>query len=557
STVDEVGEEAAAGVSSIGRPIANTQVYVLDAGLSPVPTGVAGELYIAGDGLARGYLNRPGLTAERFVADPFGTPGSRMYRTGDLVRWSTAGKLEYLGRIDDQVKLRGFRIELGEIESVLAAHPDIAQAAVIVREDRPGDKRLVGYAVPAADTVLDPQALRAHVAKTVPGYMVPSAVMVLDALPLTPNGKLNRRALPAPEFTAGTTGRAPRTPQEKQLCELFAEALGVEQVTIDDNFFELGGHSLLATRLISRIRTAMGAELGIRALFDAPTVAGLVERLGVDHPEDSYGVLLPLRTTGSSAPLFCVHPLGSLAWTYRGLADRLGPDYPVYGLQARGLLQPERQPGSVAEMAAEYVAQIRTVQPSGPYRLLGWSFGGNVAHEMAAQLEEQGEQVSLLVLLDAGAEYAVAPDGSIVEHETLEMLLQSLGYKAGDVVGAEIGGEASAGRLSRADVIEFLRHAHADWRDGDEARINALVDTAQNNERILGDFKPRRCSSRMLYIAADPARTGDTTAADKWLPHTDGGVVKHAVPYEHEAMMSPDSLSHMVPLVAASLRGEA
>ncbi|MCD9881083.1 non-ribosomal peptide synthetase [Streptomyces guryensis] len=554
STADEVRGDAG-GVSSIGAPIANTQVYVLDAGLCPVPVGVAGELYIAGDGLARGYVNRPGLTAERFVADPFGVPGSRMYRTGDLVRWNASGTIEYLGRIDDQVKVRGFRIELGEIESVLAAHPDVAQAAVVVREDRPGDKRLVGYAVPTADAVPDPQALRAHAAKMVPDYMVPSTVMVLDVLPLTPNGKLNRRALPAPEFTSSTTGRAARTPQERQMCELFAETLGVDRVTIDDNFFELGGHSLLATRLISRIRTVMGVELGIRALLDAPTVAGLVERLDVDNPEDSYGVLLPLRTTGSSAPLFCVHPLGSLAWAYMGLADRLGPDFPVYGLQGRGLLQPERQPGSVTEMAADYVARLRTVQPSGPYHLLGWSFGGNVAHEMANQLEEQGEQVSLLALLDSGAEYTAAANGSIVEHETLEMLLQVLGHKPGDVGGPETGRDATASQLTRAEVIGFLRRTQPDWRDRDEARINALVDSAENNERILSDFRPRRLSSRVLYIAADPARTGDRTAADKWLPYTDGGIVQHSVPYEHEAMMSPDSLSHIVPIIAASLRG--
>ncbi|WP_250306681.1 amino acid adenylation domain-containing protein, partial [Streptomyces sp. A 4/2] len=262
------------GVPPIGRPVAGFRTYVLDERLSVVPPGVAGELYVAGPGLARGYLDRPGLTAGRFTACPFGPAGARMYRTGDLVRRRPDGELEYVGRADQQVKVRGFRVEPGEVEAALAEHPAVAQAAVAAQDDR-----LVGYVVARSDLAARPAELAAHLRERLPDYLVPTVFMVLDVLPLTPNGKLDRAALPAPEAAPAGSGRVPRTPQEQILAGLFAEVLGVPQVSVDDDFFGLGGHSLLATRLAARVRSVLGVELGLRALFQAPTVAGLAEAL--------------------------------------------------------------------------------------------------------------------------------------------------------------------------------------------------------------------------------------------------------------------------------------
>ncbi|TDC71919.1 amino acid adenylation domain-containing protein [Actinomadura sp. GC306] len=269
----------AEGHAPIGRPMVNTRVYVLDERLRPVPVGVPGELYLAGDGLARGYLNRPGLTADRFVACPFGGPGERMYRTGDLVRWNRGGHIEYLGRLDHQVKVRGFRIELGEIETALTDHPAVAQSVVVARRDAVGDDVLAGYVVGNPGARVDPAELRASVAKSLPDYMVPAAVVVLDAMPLSPNGKLDRAALPEPDFSASTTSRAPRDAREEILCGIFADVLGLERVGPGDGFFDLGGDSLKATRVVARARAALGVELPVRALFEAPTVAGLAGHL--------------------------------------------------------------------------------------------------------------------------------------------------------------------------------------------------------------------------------------------------------------------------------------
>ena len=260
----------------IGVPINNTQVFVLDSSLRPVPAGVIGELYISGAGLARGYLHRAEPTAERFVANPYGYQGERMYRTGDLVKWRADGNLEFVGRVDHQVKMRGFRIELGEIEAALQQDERVDQAVVVMRAETSRDKRLVGYIVPAQGQQPDPADLRHDLSKRLPAYMVPAAIVTLAEMPLTANGKVDRRALPAPEFTL-KQWREPRNPQEEILCALYAEVLSLERVGLDDNFFELGGDSLLAMRLVTRIRASFEVDVPIRSLFEAPTVEGLAE----------------------------------------------------------------------------------------------------------------------------------------------------------------------------------------------------------------------------------------------------------------------------------------
>ncbi|MER7466551.1 amino acid adenylation domain-containing protein, partial [Streptomyces sp. NPDC097981] len=323
----------------IGRPIANSRAYVLNSGLRPVAPGVTGELYLAGVTLARGYLNRPGLTAGRFVADPYGPPGSRMYRTGDLARWrawgsprpEAGGELEFAGRVDHQVKIRGFRIEPGEIEAELAAHPGVAQVAVLAREDRPGDTRIVAYVVPPAQDPATAAELAAYLGERVPDYLVPAAFVLLEALPLTPNGKLDRAALPVPGYAGTGAGRAPRTPQEQILCELFAEVLGVPQVGVEDDFFDLGGHSLLATRLVSRVRATLGAELELRSLFRTPTPGGLAA--GLHDAATARKALVPgprrepMPLSFAQRRLWFLHQFGAPSATYHmPLALRLSGD---------------------------------------------------------------------------------------------------------------------------------------------------------------------------------------------------------------------------------------
>ncbi|WP_166243333.1 amino acid adenylation domain-containing protein [Paenibacillus turpanensis] len=540
---------AEAGNSSlIGGSIPDLRIYVLDEYLQPVPTGVVGEMHVSGEGLARGYWNRPSLTAERFVADPYGPPGSRMYRTGDLARLLADGSLDYIGRADHQVKIRGFRIELGEIEAALAKHPGVAQAAVIVREDQPGDKRLTAYIVPEQGAAPEGAELKRFAGASLPDYMVPSAIVQMEVLPLTPNGKLDRKALPAPDLSAELSGRAPRTPQEELLCGLFAEVLGLPRVGIDDGFFDLGGHSLLAVQLINRMREALGVDPGIGILFEAQTVAALAERLEMGTSQAALDVLLPLRTKGERTPLFCVHPAGGLSWCYAGLMKQLGPEYPLYGIQARGIAREETLPQTLDQMAADYVRHIRTVQPKGPYYLLGWSLGGNVIQAMASLLEQQGDEVPLIVMLDAYPGQFLPISKSPDEEEALNALLALGGYDPDSL------GDQGDQPIDMQRVIQILRSDGSALASLDEETIVKLRNTYVNSVRLLCEYVPVPSRGDVLFFRSTliPDWFGPIYP-EAWNPYVQGDILQYDIECKHKDLCQPGPLAEIGQVLARKL----
>ena len=541
----------------IGKPIANTRIYLLDESEAPVPLGAVGELYIGGAGVARGYFNRPDLTAERFLPDPFaraaGQSDARMYRTGDLARYLPDGNLAFVGRNDDQVKIRGFRIEPGEIAVQLATHDAVRDAIVIARHDSAGNARLLAYVAlhddaPRVELV---RRLREHLAARLPEYMVPAAFIVLDAFPLTANGKLDRRALPEPDDDAFVQAQyeAPQGEIERMLAALWTELLGVERVGRHDNFFALGGHSLIAARLLAQIRETFGREVSIRALFEAPTVAQLAPRIHTTGPSDALAVLLPLQPLGSNSPLFCIHPAGGFSWPFAGLAHHLR-DRPLYGLQARALTESGKYAQSIEDMAQDYVRQIRSVQPDGPYHLLGWSLGCHIAHAIATQLQLAGEKVALLAMLDGYPMLQSEAFPAVTEREVIDVLVRAFEDSPQPAAPGPLTIDMLKTRLSRSNpMFETL----------DERTFESIVRQFQIAPTLAGMFVPGVFHGDVLFFRAALSRSEAYEPRDvrAWQPHVQGRIEVHDVECLHETMMSAQAVAEIGPIVAAALDGRA
>jgi amino acid adenylation domain-containing protein len=554
----------------IGRPITNTTIYILDPRMVPVPVGVPGELYTGGAGLARGYHARPDLTAAGFVPDPFASAaGGRLYRTGDLVRYLPDGNIEFLGRLDQQVKIRGFRVEPGEIEAALHLHPDVRDAAVIVREDRPGDKRLVAYVVASEASTPEARDLRAFLEETLPDWMVPSALTLLPALPLGPTGKVDRAALPAPEFSAGARTpdtRPPRDELECRLVEIWEEVLGRKPVGIQDSFFESGGHSLAAVRMIDQVEKVMGSRLPVAAVFREPTIEHLAGILRDGRRGHTYSPLAGLRLHGPRPPIFCIHAAGGLVFYYSDLLRRLAPEQPVYGLQSRGLDGDETPFESLEDMASEYIRAIRTVQPSAPPassapstrsgdgpRLVGYCMGGLIAFEMARQLRAEGREPGLVALIDTsvppkGGKPPEAPGWVVFFWELVNRKLEPLSRLA--ELEAMAPGPRLAWLMQRARSANVLPPGVADLE-----RFERWLQLYRANLRAYAAYQPRPQAGRLLLLRAAEGPKGAPEDLG-WAEIAGADLQIVTVPGDHFSMLAEPNVAALAEEIERVLKGD-
>ncbi|MGQ4386471.1 non-ribosomal peptide synthetase [Streptomyces sp. SAS_270] len=580
----------APGRVPVGRPLDNTRAHVLDARLRPVPVGGTGELYLAGTGLAHGYLGRPAASAERFVADPYGPPGTRMYRTGDLARWTPDGTLDFAGRADDQFKVRGFRIEPAEVESVLTGCPGIRRAVVAPRPDATGGKRLAAWLVPdeAAGPTDDvwPQTLarvREFAADHLPSHLIPSVWARIDHVPLTRHGKTDRAALPEPVAMARpAAARAPGSARERELCALFGEVLGMPTVDPDTDFFAAGGHSLTALRLVSKAQNAFGVPVPPAALFAAPTPAALAARLDetatVTRPgpggteaasADHLAPLLTLRAEGHRIPVFGVHPGLGLGWSFTGLLPHLHRDRPLHVLQSQALTEgASGLPDSVGALAEAYAERIRAVRPHGPYVLVGQSFGGPIAHEIAVRLRRAGQEVRLLAVLDSMPHPPGTPrlPADVVEREVLRILLNSHApTTAAPPAGSRTDAKASSAGLpagspapppTRAEAFALVRRAGSPLGVFGDRVLHAMADAGTHHIHLSRSWRPSPYDGGLtLFSAARDAWPGTEELTEAWR-HCTAGVDTHELDCTHSDVLRPDPAARIAAVLETVLQGD-
>ncbi|PSF38570.1 non-ribosomal peptide synthetase, partial [Aphanothece hegewaldii CCALA 016] len=514
----------------IGKPLNNVQTYILDQYLQPVPVGVLGELHIGGRQLARGYLNRPQLTQEKFIPNPFSNdPLVKLYKTGDLARYLSDGNIEYVGRIDNQIKLRGFRIELGEIESILIQHPEIQNAVVIMRETASGDKQLVAYLVAPEQPINN---IRAFLQEKLPPYIIPQNFVFLESFPLSFNGKLDRKALPTPDNLNRNSSNfiAPRDLLEQQLSIMWSEVLELNSIGIRDNFFEIGGHSLLAVQLMSLIKQQFGQNLPLATLFQYPTIEQLASLLRQEANLSLHSPLVSIQPKGTKPPLFFVHPVGGMVLCYFDLAQQLGTEQPFYGLQAGNL----DKMNSVEEMAQYYLEAIQTVQPQSPYLIGGWSFGGLVAYEIAQQLQKQGETVSFLGLIDTH----IPDDEPLNLEHPLNLLADLFNIERPEI-------EPEYVNLSQEEQLiyafEIAQKTNLIPDDFDLEQAQYLWQVYQKNVMALNAYKPQSYTGQITLFQA----TENTLAQEiqnnleKWSELTTNEINNYLLSGTHYTIVRP------------------
>ena len=554
------------GYVTLGRPLDNTSLYILNPERIPVPVGVPGELYIGGEGVSIGYLNLPDLTRERFVPDPYSnSPGSRMYRTGDLVNYDEEGKIIFLNRIDFQVKIRGFRIELGEIESVLSQYPGIKENVVVVRQDPSGEKMLTAYYILTGESPVEVAGLKRFMKERLPEYMVPSAFVQMERFPLTATLKVDRKALPEPEVHANPLSSSyavPRTSTEQKLASIWSSVLNIDRIGIHDDFFEIGGHSMIAVVLMVKIEKELGIRLPLATLFEQNTISGLAALIEKGNDSMRWRSLVPIRPAGTKKPLHLVHGMGLNVLLYTTVVNHLDPDQPVYGVQAKGLNGVEEPLETMEEIASHYISEIMTVDPDGPYALAGFSLGGRVAFEMAQQLVKMGKKVRFLGILDASADaswyrlpfperqlamlrhFSAYVTWNIVSffsepNETKLLVIKRKwrGLKK-KITGLDfkVSREELVSQGGKNELPRYLRKVH---------RVNRKADRSYIIKPYNGTIHLFKAKKQTFYIP-DPVNYGwDKVAA--------GGVIIHEIPGEHSNTFAPPNDKYFAQILQNSL----